>query len=107
MEVWNEYQHGILNLTNRNNGDRFTHGTKDGNTWLNRKFRIWRCDIPRDNAPVNDKVEMPMGIKRFKARPVDRIRNPWVYIQLRKKAASSGSFLDKTEVHDIIAYYFG
>lgn len=107
LEVWNEYQHGILNLTNRNNGDRFTHGTKDGNTWLNRKFRIWRCDIPRDNAPVNDKVEMPMGIKRFKARPVDRIRNPWVYIQLRKKAASSGSFLDKTEVHDIIAYYFG
>lgn len=107
LEVWNEYQHGVLNLTNRNKGDRFIHGTKDGNTWLNRKFRIWRCDMPRDNAPVNESVEKPMGIKRFKARPLDRIRNPWVYIQLRKKAASEGSFLSKTEIHDIVASYFG
>ena len=106
LEVWDEYQHGVLNLTNRNKGDRFTHGTKDGNTWLNRKFRIWRCDMPRDNAPVNAVTEAPLGIKRFKARPLDRIRNPWVYIKLEKKVASSG-YLSKTEIHDIVATYFG
>lgn len=106
LEVWNEYQHGVLNLTNRNKGDRFTHGTKDGNTWLNRKFRIWRCDMPRDNAPVDASIEAPLGIKRFKARPLDRIRNPWVYIKLTKNAARSG-YLSKTEVHDIVASYFG
>lgn len=107
LEVWNEYQHGVLNLDNSNKKAMFIHGTKDGNSYLNRKFRIWRCDMPRDNAPVNDKVEIPMGIKRFKARPLDRIRNPWVYIQLRKKASSPGSYLSKTEVHDIVASYFG
>lgn len=107
LEVWNEYQHGIINLGNSNKKAMFVHGTKDGNSYLNRKFRIWRCDMPRDNAPINDKVEIPMGIKRFKVRPLDRIRNPWVYIQLRKKASSPGSYLSKTEVHDIVASYFG
>lgn len=102
LEVWNEYQHGMLSLSNRNKGDRFTHGTSNG--ILARKFRVWRCDIPRDNVTPSDS-EAQMGIKRFKARPLDRIRNTWAYIKLKKNAVSIGS-LNKTEIHDIMASYF-
>lgn len=102
VEVWNEYQHGILKLSDRDGHDRFTHGNSDGNASLNRKFRMWRCDIPRDNATVNNATESLMGIKRFKARPLDRIRNPWAYIKLTKNVATS-----KVEVHDIMVTYFG
>lgn len=106
LEVWDEYQHGILNLSDRNGHDRFTHGNADGNASLNRKFRMWRCDIPRDNAPIDDVTESKMGIKRFKVRPLDRIRNPWVYLKLEKKAAKEDGFLSKVEIHDIIGTYF-
>ena len=102
LEVWNEYQHGITTLKNRSKGERFTHG-KD-NEVLARKFRVWACDIPRDNAPI-DASEEVKGIKRFKVRPLDRIRNPWVYLKLKKDAATSGT-LNKVEVHDIMAAYF-
>lgn len=105
LEVWNEYQHGILNLHNRVKGEGFTHGNDNG--ILSRKFRMWRCDIPRDNAAVDTLVEAFMGIKRFKVRPLDRIRNPWVYIKLTKNSASDDSSLNKTEIHDIMATYFG
>ena len=105
MEVWNEYQHGILNLHNRVKGEGFTHGNDNG--ILSRKFRMWRCDIPRDNAAVDTLAEASMGIKRFKVRPLDRIRNPWVYIKLTKNSASDDSSLNKTEIHDIMATYFG
>ena len=104
LEVWDEYQHGITILTNRNQGSRFEHGLLNG--ILSRKFRIWRCDIPRDNAAVNAKVECPLGIKRFKAKPLDRIRNTWAYLKLGKDAADKGMGLSKTEVHDIMATYF-
>lgn len=105
LEVWNEYQHGILSLHNRVKGEGFTHGKDSG--ILSRKFRMWRCDIPRDNAAVDTETEASMGIKRFKVRPLDRIRNPWVYIKLTKDAALEGSSLYKREIHDIMATYFG
>lgn len=104
LEVWNEYQHGILSLHNRVKGEGFTHGNDRG--ILSRKFRMWRCDIPRDNADINPRIEASIGIKRFKARPLDRIRNPWAYIKLTKNAAAEKSFLNKTETHDIMATYF-
>lgn len=102
IEVWNEYQHGLLALTNRNSGDKHNHSHEEGRTFLNRKFRMWRCDIPRDNAPVDNEAEAPRGIKRFKARPLDRIRNSWVYIKLKKNEA-----IGKVEIHDLMATYFG
>lgn len=104
LEVWNEYQHGILNLSNRNKGEGFIHGKDNG--ILARKFRIWRCDIPRDNAEVNSDIEAPMGIKRFKARPLDRIRNPWAYLKLTKNSASKSLTQINTEIHDIMTTYF-
>ena len=107
IEVWNEYQHGILTLSNRESGSKYNHSTQSNNTLLNRKFRIWRCDIPRDNAPVRTALESSMGIKRFKARPLDRMRNPWIYLKLQKNAADKESTLHKTEIHDIMVSYFG
>ena len=104
LEAWDEYQHGKLALTNRGSGERVSHG--GDKSLLARKFRMWRCDIPRDNAPVDDTTETALGIKRFKARPLDRIRNPWAYIRLEKDAAKEGSFLSKTEIHDLMLEYF-
>ena len=104
LEAWDEYQHGITTLNNRNRGSRFEHGIIDG--ILARKFRIWRCDIPRDNAEVDAMTEAPLGIKRFKKRPLDRIRNTWAYLKLGKNAAADDASLSKTEIHDIMATYF-
>lgn len=106
LEVWNEYQHGILKLTNRNALDRFNHSHTNGESFLSRKFRMWRCDIPRDNAKVDVEEESKLGIKRFKPKILDRIRNPWVYLKLKKEAAPIETSLSKTEIHDIMAKYF-
>jgi hypothetical protein len=99
LEAWDEYQHGLLTLTNKNG--KVEHGKSSGD--LIRKFRIWRCDIPRDNAPVDNATESALNIKRFKVHPLDRIRNPWVYLKLTKSSDTT----HKTEIHDIVATYFG
>lgn len=103
IETWDEYQHGLLALSNRNKGDRIVHGSSEG--ILNRKFRIWRCDIPRDNAPVDAESESKNGIKRTKRKPLDRMRNTWIYLKLKKEAAENKS-ISKTEIHDIMVSYF-
>lgn len=106
LEAWDEYQHGNLTLKSiRNKEDKaiMPHGN---NTILTRKFRIWRCDIPRDNAPIDKSIESKLGITRLNPKPLDRIRNPWVYLKLTKNAATEGSFLSKTEIHDLMAIYF-
>ena len=108
IEAWNEYQHGKLNLSDQRSSSSkviMPHGTDT--SILARKFRIWRCDIPRDNATPSSAEEIPLGIQRIKARPLDRIRNPWAYIKLFKSAAKEGDTLHKTEIHDIMATYFG
>lgn len=102
LEVWDEYQHGLLKLINRNSNYKYNHSHESGETFLNRKFRIWKCDVPRDNAAMDTKTETAMGIKRFKARPLDRIRNPWAYLKLTKNEGTS-----KVEIHDIMVTYFG
>jgi hypothetical protein len=106
LESWNEHQHGIANLAYGTGRYATLHHTRDNNAALNRKFRIWRCDIPRDNAPVDTTTENPMGIYRFNTHPLDRMRNPWVYLKLTKKAAEIGETLPRTEIHDILMTYF-
>ena len=85
---------------------------------LKRKFRIWRCDIPRDNvvisvpetataedkakAAANKQKDLELGISRVKQHPVDRMRNPWLYLKLMRDE-DTGS---KTEIHDIVMTYF-
>jgi hypothetical protein len=101
LETWNEYQHGITTLSHRNGHSAYTHYTGDDSS-LKRKFRIWRCDIPRDNAALA--LDEGLNIKRFKTHPIDRMRNPWLYLKLMKNANSSNL---RTEIHDIVMTYFG
>ena len=102
LETWNEYQHGIAKLANMRGHDQFRHHTTDNNGTLKRKFRIWRCDIPRDNAELN--TDVALGIfRKTKPRRLDRMRNPWLYLKLQKNAADT---MPRTEIHDIVVSYF-
>lgn len=52
---------------------------------LKKKFRVWRANIPRDNINYRD-----------------RIRNTWSYIKL----SMNNPVNYKTELHDLMLYYF-
>jgi hypothetical protein len=130
LETWDEYQHGITALENKNGHDLFKHG--GDSSALIRKFRIWRSDIPRDNVVIsvpdtatkedrdkaaeNKEWDKKLGVSRIKQHPVDRMRNPWLYLKLMKNAAEEDEIidgetvehtLDKAEIHDIVMTYFG
>lgn len=103
LETWNEYQHGIAKLANMKGHDQFRHHTIDNNGTLKRKFRIWRCDIPRDNADSSTN-DATLGIfRKTKPRRLDRMRNPWLYLKLQKNAEN---IMPRTEIHDIVVSYF-
>ena len=115
FEVWDEYQHGIAALSVKNGGmgNGMHHLPNSSDAALNRKFRIWRCDVPRDNAPVNSTAEASMGITRFKVRPLDRMRNPWIYLKLMKEVEEEEQNkqtvqlpMHKVEVHDMVMSYY-
>ena len=104
LETWDEYQHGKATLQNKNGHISFEHHRKDMTASLKRKFRIWRCDIPRDNMEVDSDTENKMGIFRYKKRPLDRMRNPWIYLKLRKEADTEG--MKRVELYDMgVSYY--
>ena len=65
---------------------------------------MWRCDIPRDNANLSS--DAGKNITRFSVHPIDRMRNPWLYLKLQKNAAPADSVLARTEIHDILMTYF-
>lgn len=88
IETWNEYQHGKMAIQNRDGVKALQHYLNDV-TSLRRKFRIWRCDIPRDSN-----------------RKLERMRNPWLYLKLEKEAAANNQLLKRTEMHDFIMTYF-
>ena len=101
------------------------HRTDSNEASLKRKFRIWRCDIPRDNYEflsypeqeegetaehyqnrVNEykewlQSEHDKGIFRTAKHPMDRMRNPWIMLELRK----SGDTSKRMEFHDLIVKY--
>lgn len=103
IEVWNEYQHGIQSLADKTGKAYMQHYTKDEVSTLKRKFRIWRADIPRDNASLTS--DKGLNISRLKPklldRIFDRIRNPWIYLKLEKDNP-----VNRTEIHDIVLIYF-
>jgi hypothetical protein len=101
IETWNEFQHGIAALQNKNGHAAMEHHTSDGTEALKRKFRIWRCDIPRDNyaAPENN---TELNIYRKQRYPMDRMRNTWIYLKLLKRENT----LTRTEIHDMMMEYF-
>lgn len=82
LEVWTEYQKGVLPLVN----------TKGKPSSIKRKFRVWRTNIPRFNTDWN-------GVK---ANGRDRINNPWAFVKLSKE----GENTDRMELHDVIVHYF-
>lgn len=114
LETWNEYQHGVTALSIKNGHNLFKHGGND--SALIRKFRIWRCDIPRDNynLPSGGDIDVEKGIARYSRHPNDRMRNPWLYLKLMKNAAidtvvegeTVEDNLDKAEIHDVVMTYF-
>jgi hypothetical protein len=80
---------------------------------LKRKYRIWRCDIPRNNCLLDDdpdrssteqyEKDSDLGISRYIRKPQDRMRNPWMYLTLKKDATDN---VARTEIHDIVLTYF-
>jgi hypothetical protein len=74
LEVFNEYQRGVTNIKDRRKYPNFE-----------KKFRIWRVDIPRDES--NNR---------------DRIRNPWVHIRLNKDSVDS----ERMVFHNLLVYYY-
>jgi hypothetical protein len=113
MEVWDEYQHGIAHLGIRNGRSAYKHHEGNSSS-LQRKFRMWRCDIPRNNYPMERDAygqfipenDSERGIYRKAMKPMDRMRNPWLYIKLQKNAAEDDDVLHKVELHDFVMTYF-
>ncbi|CAJ0592309.1 unnamed protein product [Cylicocyclus nassatus] len=74
VEVWNEYQTtGEVSIPSRASLpgiDRYPDVAK--------KFRTWRMDIPRATKDVTSGNKFGL----------DRIRNPWVYVKLKKNSAT-------------------
>lgn len=108
IETWDEYQHGIADLSWKNGRGTMQHHLSDSSAHLARKFRIWRCDIPRDNYPLTNgkDVDSERGIARYYRKPQDRMRNPWLYIKLMKEAPLTGKSSHRAEIHDFLMTYF-
>ena len=110
LETWNEYQHGIAALRIKNGQGMFLHHLSNNTAHLARKFRIWRCDIPRDNynnsTSDKKKAEEAMGIFRNGRHAMDRMRNPWLYMKLLKTVSSDLEIIHRTELHDFVVTYF-
>jgi len=110
LEVWNEYQHGISYLQNKYGHPSMQHHLRDNTSALKRKFRIWRCDIPRDNADnfsvFDNSFDRSFRMSKRPKKPIDRMRNPWIYMKLKKYPLPNGNSLDRMELHDMVMTYY-
>lgn len=106
ISSWNEYQKTISKL----------EFVRDHPSSLQKKFRIWRANIPRNintNEVLNLTVDNTVSdlrndiLNKNKLINIqytrDRIRNPWSYIQLSKERDLKD---EKTILHDIVVNYF-
>lgn len=106
LETWDEYQRGWAQLDIRDGHAAMIHHPRLNNdASLKRKFRIWRCDIPRDNADLG-KRDADLNISRYKKHPMDRMRNPWIYLKLTKDYEKEEENLPRVEVHDFMMTYY-
>lgn len=95
LQVDNEYQKGELRLEYKHGLGRMQHYHRetsegemiDSSSPLNRKFRIWRCDIPRNNKG---------------GKPLDRMRNTWLKVKLTKTLDTD----HRVEIHDMVMTYY-
>ena len=81
-KVWNEYQTTGYVSVNKNTAQVDP---------VRKKFRIWRIAIPRAIRHDTNK------------HGLDRIRNPWVNIEFRKKMTDNRYLM---QLHDIVVKYF-
>lgn len=81
LKVWNEYQSNEIEIQ-KNELDTYPD--------IQRKFRVWRIDIPRDK--VSD--DNPYGL--------NRMRNPWLFINLIKDKKD----IQRMEFHNMNVTYF-
>ena len=82
--IWNEYQTtGDVHLNCKNN-------MIDP---VRKKFRIWRVNIARAMRDMTNKYGL------------DRIRNPWINLQLGKKGCDCNNQM-LVQLHDIVVRYF-
>lgn len=75
LRVWNEYQEGVVEGTS----------LKKKYPNFEKKFRTWRVDIPRDR--INHR---------------DRIRNPWIMLELSKSNAPNNRMV----FHNLLVKYY-
>ncbi len=116
LEVWNEHQRGSMTFSYKNGRETMRHFLGDNTSHLARKFRMWRCDIPRNNYPLPEtdeekQAEESLGIYRHFRKPMDRMRNPWLYLKLTKNAIAEDEVdetktLPKVEIHDLMMTYY-
>ena len=83
LKVWNEYQSNEISIQ-KNELDTYPD--------IQRKFRVWRLDIPRDKVS-NDN---PYGL--------NRMRNPWLFIKLTKNNDDENT--QRMEFHNMDVTYF-
>ena len=105
LETWNEYQHGLANLSYKNGTETMRHHLSDKSAHLARKFRIWRCDIPRNNMESVDVFDYSFDYTFHNTRTthtIDRMRNPWLYIKLKKDSDTD----KRVEIHDMVMTYY-
>lgn len=86
LKVWNEYQ--------TTQDLKVADIAKDQYADTRKKFRIWRMDIPRAIATATNKYGL------------DRIRNPWVFIRLRKDMTKTNANKCLMQLHDVVVKYF-
>lgn len=82
MQFWNEYQR------TRDEGDSAYNLVPE------KRFRIWRLAIPR---------AIPDGKNQY---GLDRIRNPWINIKLKKYTSGEGEGQTLMQLHDVVVDYF-
>ena len=87
LTVWNEYQTtGETTIPVHDPDDILS--VPD----VRKKFRIWRLGIPRASVTESNNFGL------------DRIRNPWVFVKLKKNSGNFGQQL--MQLHDVTVKYF-
>lgn len=105
LQTWDEHQHGLARLSTKDGRGGMMHHIKDMTAALKRKFRIWRCDIPRDNLSSESTFDFSFDTSfrgTMLKRGLNRMRNPWIYLKLLKSEDTD----KRTEIHDIVMTYF-
>lgn len=99
LRAWNEYQDTQeVRLTSRQNGTGWKTAKYYPKDAVQKKFRIWRVQIPRSKVWKNGQY----------VSSLDRIRNPWCKIELGKYNQDKDEVLDSERaiLQDLNVQYY-